>query len=102
MRRCGYVISVRNRRRMQPGSDGTSDVRDIGKHPRTDTASDLSDAFEVDNTRISRCATNKQFRSMLFSDSLQLVVVDLLGLFRNTVVSDFVTEPGEIQRMTVR
>src|SRR5262249_7891416 len=102
MRRRGYVISMRNWRRMQPGSNWTSNVCNISKHARTDTASDLSDAFEIDGARIRRGATDEQFRLMLFRDALQLVVIDLLPLFRNTVVSDFVTKPGKIQRMTVR
>jgi hypothetical protein len=39
---------------------------------------------------------------MLFSDFLQLVVIDLFGLFGNPVISNFVAETREIQRMTVR
>src|ERR1043166_856646 len=39
---------------------------------------------------------------MFFSNSLQLVVIDLFGVFRNAVISDLVTESREIQWMTVR
>src|ERR1041385_5623632 len=39
---------------------------------------------------------------MFFSDPLQLVVIDLFGVFRNAVISDLVTESREIQWMTVR
>jgi hypothetical protein len=38
---------------MQPGRDWSSDVSDVGKHARADTACDLPDAFEVDDARIS-------------------------------------------------
>src|ERR1051326_2729008 len=39
---------------------------------------------------------------MFFSDPLQLVIIDLFGLSRDAVVSDLVTESGEIQWMAVR
>src|ERR1051326_5536070 len=39
---------------------------------------------------------------MFFSNPLQLVVIDLFGVFRNAVISDLVTESREIQWMTVR
>src|ERR1044071_9733903 len=87
---------------MKSGRDWSSDVGDVGKHPSSDAARDLSDAFEVDRARICRRATDEQLRSMLFSDFLQLVVVDLFSLLRNAVISDLVTEPGEIQWMTMR
>jgi hypothetical protein len=38
---------------MQSGGDWTSNVSDVGKHTRTDTARNLSDAFEVNDARIS-------------------------------------------------
>src|SRR5215213_9072929 len=74
----------------------------VSKHACADTASDLSDAFEVDDSRISRCTTNEKLWSMCFSDLLQLVVINLFRLSRHAVISDFVTEPGEVQRMAVR
>src|SRR5215217_8212594 len=87
---------------MQAGRDWTSDVRDISKHPRADTASDLSDTLKVDNARIRRRATDKQFRPVLFGYPLQIVIVDLFCLARNTVISNFVTQTRKVQRMTVR
>src|SRR5215208_4784061 len=74
----------------------------ISKHACTDTASDLSDTFEVDDPWIRRCATNEKLWSMCFSDLLQLVVINLFRLSRHAVVSNLVTEPGEVQRMSVR
>src|SRR6185437_8143107 len=67
-----------------------------------DTPRDLSDAFEIDCARVSRRAADKQFWPVFFRDALQFVVIDLFRLARNTVVSNFVTESGKIQRMTVR
>src|SRR5256885_8445181 len=87
---------------MKSGRDWSSDVRDIGKHARANTARDLADAFKVDYPRISRRATHEQFWSMRLGDFVQLVVVDLFGLTRDAVISDFVTETREVQRMPVR
>ena len=39
---------------------------------------------------------------MLLCNSLQLVVVNLLGFARDAVVGDFVTDAGKIHRMAVR
>ena len=86
---------------MQSGCDGSRNVRNVGKHACADTASDLSDAFEVDDAWISRGAADEQLRPVLFGNPLQFVVIDLFSLFRNTVVGNFVTETGEVQRMTV-
>ena len=87
---------------MKSGRDWSSDVRNIGKHARANTARDLADVFKVDYPRISRRATHEQFWSMRLGDLLQLVVVDLFRLARDAVISDFVTETREVQRMPVR
>src|SRR5690349_23879090 len=87
---------------MLPGRDWSGDVCDVGKHARADTARDLSDALEVDRTRIRRSAADEQLRPVLFSDLLQFVVVDLFRLFRNAVVGNFVTESREVKWMTLR
>ena len=39
---------------------------------------------------------------MRLRELLQLVVIDLLGLSRHAVIRDLVTEPGKIERMTMR
>src|SRR6185369_9350500 len=87
---------------MQPGGDWTSNVCDISKHARTNTASDLPDTLEINCARIRRRTADEQLRPVFFGDSLQLVVIDLLRLARNTVVSNFVTQSRKIQRMSVR
>ena len=79
VRRRRDVIRVRHGRRMQTGGNWAGDVRYVGKHPRADALRDLADALEVDDARIGRRAADYQFRPVLLRDSLQLVVVDLLG-----------------------
>src|ERR1044072_3206907 len=86
---------------MKTRGDWSSDVGDVGKHPRANTARDLSDTFKIDRARISGSTTDEQLRSMLFSDPLQLVVIDLLSLFPYSIINDFVPESREIQWMTV-
>ena len=39
---------------------------------------------------------------MLFSDSLQLVVINRFRFTRNAIVKDFVAETGKVQRVPVR
>src|SRR5512145_2905583 len=78
---CRNVVSMRDRRWMQPGSNRPGDVRDVSEHPRADASRNLADAFEIDGARISRRATHEQLRLMLLGNSLQVVVIDLLSLF---------------------
>src|SRR5262249_31406986 len=102
MRRRGDVVSVRHWRRMKTSRDRSRDVCDVSKHPRTDTARNLADPFEVDRARISGSATHEQLRPVLFRNALQLVVIDLFGLFRNAVISNLVTDSRKVHRMAVR
>src|SRR5688500_18302419 len=102
VRRSRNVIGVRHRRRMQTGGNRPRNVRDVGKHPRADTARNLTDAREVDRAWIRRSTADEQFRTMFFGKPLQLVVVDLFRLFRHAVIRNLVTNTGKVHRMTVR
>src|SRR6185369_15120050 len=75
------VIRVRHWRRVKACGDWSGNMRDVSKHPCANTSRNLSNSFEIDCSRISRCATYQQLWPMFFSNSLQFVVVDLLCLF---------------------
>src|SRR5687768_17360685 len=93
---------LRHGRRMQTGGNRPRNVRDVGKHPRADTARNLTDACEVDRAWIRRSTADKQFWTMFFGKPLQFVVVDLFRLFRHAVIRNLVTNTGKVHRMTVR
>ena len=52
MRRRSNKFAMRHRRRMQPNSDQTSDMRNVGHHLGSHALGYFADAFEIDRSRI--------------------------------------------------
>ena len=77
-------------------------VRHVDQVKRADFVCNLSHARKIDDPRIRAAAANDQFRTFLFRDPLQFVVIDRLGFFRDTVGNDLVGLSGKIQMMPVR
>ena len=77
---------------MQARHDRSGDVRNVGKHTRSHTLGNLTDAFEVDNSRISRSAAHEQLRLMFLGEPLQLVIVYGFGLARDAVIKNLVAQ----------
>ena len=75
---------------MKSCSNETGDVRHIDPHDCADFVADLTDSFEVDDPRISRCACKDHSRFVFDSESFHLVIVYSAGLFRNAVGNDVV------------
>src|SRR5215510_12521414 len=96
-----HVVSMWDWRRVEARGNRSSNVSYVRKHPGADAAGNLTNTFEVDGAWIGGGATDQQFRAMLLSDFLQLVVVDLFSFFGDTIISDFVTQAGKVHRMTV-
>src|SRR5687768_2846497 len=87
---------------MQVRNYGSCYMRNIGKHSRSDSGGDFTDALEVDYARVGRGAADNKFGLMFFGDALQFVVINLFGLARDSVVRNFVTDTGEVHWMAVR
>src|SRR5687768_17766864 len=56
---------LRHGRRMQTGGNRPRNVRDVGKHPRADTARNLTDACEVDRAWIRSEEHTSELQSRL-------------------------------------
>ena len=70
---------------METSNYWPGNVGDVGEHARANTSGNLADAFEVDDPRISRRATDEQFWLVLFGNALQLVIVNRFGLARDAM-----------------
>src|SRR4051794_33627368 len=87
---------------MKPGGDRPRDVRDVRHDARADRARYRAYALEVYHARVGRRAADYHARVMLLRETFKFVVVYLLGLARDAVLDDLVTEAGEVQRVAVR
>src|SRR5688572_18789728 len=102
MRRCRDKLAMWDRRWMQTYRHKPGNVGDIGHHLRVHAPRDLANTFEVDRSRIGGCSADQKFWLVLFSDTLELVVIDLLRLAIHAIVSDLVINPRKIQWVPVR
>src|SRR6266480_267071 len=93
---------MRHRRRMKSCRHRAGYVCDVGEHPCAYSLCDLANAFEIYDSRIGRCAADQQFWLVFFCNALQLVVINLFCLSRDTVIGYLVAEAREVHRMAVR
>ena len=94
----GYDISIRNRRRMQACCNQTGDVCHINQQQSAVSMRDISDAFEIDNARISAGTGNNQFRMMLFSQLVHSFIINQLGFRINSIMNNVEISTGNIYR----
>src|ERR1051326_7225674 len=85
---------------MQSCDDRSGNVRDVGKHPRTNALRDFADAFKVDDAWIGRRAAHQQFWLVFFGKPLKFVIIDRLSFARHAIVKNFVAQAGKVKRMT--
>ena len=73
---------------MDASGDQACNVGHIDHEPRPDSISDRSEASEVDDSRIGGGASNYELRPLSTSDSLNLIVVQHLGIPAYSVVRE--------------
>ena len=97
----GDKMRVRDRTWMLAARNEPGDVRHVDEQKRADRIRNLAQTREIDNTRISRCAGGNHQRSDFFGLFLQRVVIDLLGLFADSVLRHCIKFAGEICWVTM-
>jgi len=94
----GYDISIRNRRRMQACCNQTGDMCHINQQQSAVSMRNISDALEIDNTRISAGTGNNQLRVMLFNQFFHSFVIKQLGFRINAIMYNIKIGTGNIYR----
>src|SRR4051812_32869091 len=95
-------MGVRHRRWMRSACDQSSEVRHVYQVQRAYRVRNLSHSRKIDHSRIRTASADDQLRPMLFSQLLQLFVIDRLRLFSHTVGNDVVGLAGKVQWMSMR
>ena len=97
-----HDLRVADRRGVLAGRDETGEVRHIDKKERLDRVGDLTEPREVEDARVRGGAGDDELRAILLRQTLELVVVEHLVLFTDTVGDEVVELAGEVHRGTVR
>ena len=90
-------VGVRERRRVDAGSDEAGDVRHVDEEEGADRMGDVGHPLEVPEPRIGRGATDDELRAHLAGLRLHRVVVDPLGVLTHAVRVDLVQPPAEVE-----
>src|ERR1041384_3988710 len=99
---CCYEVHMRNRARVKTNGNQSCYVGDISHGKGADIACDLSNALEVDRSRIRRGAATDDLRSGLVRQTLELIIINRLALLSNPIWTVLVAAPREVQWMPVR
>ena len=94
-------VGVRYRTRMYAGGNESGDVRHVHEEERVYGFRDFADALEIDDARIGARSRHDHFGLVFVSELFDLVVVDALVFFANSIGNEVVHAAGEIQRVTV-
>ena len=92
---------MRHRALVHTGRDQPGNMCDIGDHDRADCVPDRSEARKVDDTRIGRTATKKQFGLMFFGQRFDLIKVDQPVFLSHPVLHRFVMHSRNADLITV-
>ena len=97
----GNEVGVREGARVQVRGHQSGDVRHIHHQQRPTSAGDGGKALEVERARVGAGPGDHQFRLVLGSQALELVVVDGLRVLAHAVRDDLIHLAREVQRVAV-
>ena len=83
---------------MQTCCNQAGDVCHINQQQSAVSMSNISDAFEIDNPRISAGTGNNQLRMMLFSQIVHSIIINQLGFRVNAIMYNVKIGTGNIYR----